>query len=309
MECEQRTARHDSWRNDPSYSSSDDDSTNETTDNGGSGNLPRNAGWQRACAGNVGGPGVRERECKGGRIQRGSQGSQSPQAAATATGADGVSRSANAAAPPLPHLDAMGGAASRHVRVVEDAALWYACAGPLVTVPAVGSLVVYFPQGHVEQQQRLAQRDPPPPTESESPPRSPPSGLSSPIAISTSESQSQSRNSGDDSPSPSHGLSQSPSQSDSSGCTLPRGRASASPPSAGQCAQSSGSPGWQGGSGGVSGTSRGADSASATESAQAKRRQQLPPSHIFCRLTAVALQADERTHELMVRFELQPVDE
>ncbi|CAI5537581.1 unnamed protein product [Closterium sp. Naga37s-1] len=53
----------------------------------------------------------------------------------------------------------MGGAASRHVRVVKDAALWYSCAGPLVTVPAVGSLVVYFPQGHVEQQQRLAQAD------------------------------------------------------------------------------------------------------------------------------------------------------
>ncbi|KAG0468447.1 hypothetical protein HPP92_017775 [Vanilla planifolia] len=29
--------------------------------------------------------------------------------------------------------------------------LWYACAGPLVTLPSVGSLVVYFPQGHSEQ--------------------------------------------------------------------------------------------------------------------------------------------------------------
>ncbi|CAI5474510.1 unnamed protein product [Closterium sp. Yama58-4] len=312
MEFELQATRGDSLRNDPSYSSSDDDSTNETTDNGGSGNLSRIEGGQRAGAGSGDGPGARDRECKGGRIPRGSQGSQSPQAAVTAAGAESVSRSANVAAPPLPRLDAMGSAANRHVRVVEDAALWYACAGPLVTVPAVGSLVVYFPQGHVEQQQRLAQRDPPQSTESESPPRSPPSGLSSPIAISTSESQSQSHNSGDDSPSPSHGgnsgLSQSPSQSDSSGCTLPRGCASASPPSAGQCAQSSGSPGGRGGSGGGSGT-RGADSGSAAESAQAKRRQQLPPSHIFCRLTAVALQADERTHELMVRFDLQPVDE
>jgi len=29
--------------------------------------------------------------------------------------------------------------------------LWYACAGPLVTLPPAGSLVVYFPQGHSEQ--------------------------------------------------------------------------------------------------------------------------------------------------------------
>ena len=29
--------------------------------------------------------------------------------------------------------------------------LWHACAGPLVTLPPVGSLVVYFPQGHSEQ--------------------------------------------------------------------------------------------------------------------------------------------------------------
>ncbi|XP_020587709.1 auxin response factor 18-like isoform X2 [Phalaenopsis equestris] len=29
--------------------------------------------------------------------------------------------------------------------------LWYACAGPLVTVPRVGELVFYFPQGHIEQ--------------------------------------------------------------------------------------------------------------------------------------------------------------
>ncbi|MCD7447333.1 ADP-ribosylation factor, partial [Datura stramonium] len=29
--------------------------------------------------------------------------------------------------------------------------LWHACAGPLVTLPQVGSLVYYFPQGHSEQ--------------------------------------------------------------------------------------------------------------------------------------------------------------
>ncbi|CAH8357307.1 unnamed protein product [Eruca vesicaria subsp. sativa] len=31
------------------------------------------------------------------------------------------------------------------------ACLWHACAGPLVSLPPVGSLVVYFPQGHSEQ--------------------------------------------------------------------------------------------------------------------------------------------------------------
>lgn len=29
--------------------------------------------------------------------------------------------------------------------------LWHACAGPLVSLPLVGSRVVYFPQGHSEQ--------------------------------------------------------------------------------------------------------------------------------------------------------------
>lgn len=29
--------------------------------------------------------------------------------------------------------------------------LWHACAGPLVSLPMVGSRVVYFPQGHSEQ--------------------------------------------------------------------------------------------------------------------------------------------------------------
>jgi hypothetical protein len=29
--------------------------------------------------------------------------------------------------------------------------LWHACAGPLVSLPGVGSRVVYFPQGHSEQ--------------------------------------------------------------------------------------------------------------------------------------------------------------
>lgn len=29
--------------------------------------------------------------------------------------------------------------------------LWHACAGPLVTLPPVGTHVIYFPQGHSEQ--------------------------------------------------------------------------------------------------------------------------------------------------------------
>ncbi|KAK7332142.1 hypothetical protein VNO80_28890 [Phaseolus coccineus] len=36
-------------------------------------------------------------------------------------------------------------------RRVLDSELWHACAGPLVSLPAVGSRVVYFPQGHSEQ--------------------------------------------------------------------------------------------------------------------------------------------------------------
>lgn len=29
--------------------------------------------------------------------------------------------------------------------------LWHACAGPLISLPKRGSLVLYFPQGHLEQ--------------------------------------------------------------------------------------------------------------------------------------------------------------
>ncbi|KAF9617866.1 hypothetical protein IFM89_039085 [Coptis chinensis] len=40
-----------------------------------------------------------------------------------------------------------------------NAELWHACAGPLVTLPPVGSLVVYFPQGHSEQVAASMQKD------------------------------------------------------------------------------------------------------------------------------------------------------
>ncbi|CAI0402027.1 unnamed protein product [Linum tenue] len=36
-------------------------------------------------------------------------------------------------------------------RKIINSELWHACAGPLVSMPPVGSLVVYFPQGHSEQ--------------------------------------------------------------------------------------------------------------------------------------------------------------
>ncbi|XP_022732351.1 auxin response factor 7-like [Durio zibethinus] len=36
-------------------------------------------------------------------------------------------------------------------RKIINSELWHACAGPLVSLPPVGSLVVYFPQGHSEQ--------------------------------------------------------------------------------------------------------------------------------------------------------------
>ncbi|XP_010261761.1 PREDICTED: auxin response factor 19-like [Nelumbo nucifera] len=36
-------------------------------------------------------------------------------------------------------------------RKSKNSELWHACAGPLVSLPPVGSLVVYFPQGHSEQ--------------------------------------------------------------------------------------------------------------------------------------------------------------
>ncbi|KAF5199558.1 Auxin response factor [Thalictrum thalictroides] len=40
-----------------------------------------------------------------------------------------------------------------------NAELWHACAGPLVSLPPVGSLVVYFPQGHSEQVAASMQKD------------------------------------------------------------------------------------------------------------------------------------------------------
>lgn len=44
-------------------------------------------------------------------------------------------------------------------RKVINSELWHACAGPLVSLPPVGSLVVYFPQGHSEQVAASMQKD------------------------------------------------------------------------------------------------------------------------------------------------------
>ncbi|XAR67219.1 hypothetical protein NMG60_11013698 [Bertholletia excelsa] len=44
-------------------------------------------------------------------------------------------------------------------RKVINSELWHACAGPLVSLPSVGSLVVYFPQGHSEQVAATMQKE------------------------------------------------------------------------------------------------------------------------------------------------------
>ncbi|KAI3915176.1 hypothetical protein MKW92_047421 [Papaver armeniacum] len=44
-------------------------------------------------------------------------------------------------------------------RKLINSELWHACAGPLVSLPPVGSLVVYFPQGHSEQVAASMQKD------------------------------------------------------------------------------------------------------------------------------------------------------
>lgn len=50
----------------------------------------------------------------------------------------------------IPCFDDIGVEFAGEKRVL-DSELWHACAGPLVSLPAIGSRVVYFPQGHSEQ--------------------------------------------------------------------------------------------------------------------------------------------------------------
>lgn len=44
-----------------------------------------------------------------------------------------------------------GGAAAEPARGAVCLELWHACAGPVAPMPRKGSVVVYFPQGHLEQ--------------------------------------------------------------------------------------------------------------------------------------------------------------
>ncbi|XP_078443888.1 auxin response factor 5-like [Wolffia australiana] len=61
----------------------------------------------------------------------------------------------SAAAPPGAASSPAGAGERRSI----NPELWYACAGPLVNLPPVGSLVVYFPQGHSEQVAATLQKD------------------------------------------------------------------------------------------------------------------------------------------------------
>ncbi|KAK9097578.1 hypothetical protein Sjap_023075 [Stephania japonica] len=58
-----------------------------------------------------------------------------------------------------PGSGAAANAASEGDRKSINSELWHSCAGPLVTLPPVGSLVVYFPQGHSEQVAASMQKD------------------------------------------------------------------------------------------------------------------------------------------------------
>ncbi|KAH7679969.1 AUX/IAA protein [Dioscorea alata] len=51
----------------------------------------------------------------------------------------------------VPTLNDFSGNPDEGERKTINSELWHACAGPLVSLPPVGSLVVYFPQGHSEQ--------------------------------------------------------------------------------------------------------------------------------------------------------------
>nr|CAB3468933.1 unnamed protein product [Digitaria exilis] len=54
---------------------------------------------------------------------------------------------------------AAGGCEGEKKPAAINSDLWHACAGPLVSLPPAGSLVVYFPQGHSEQVAASMQKD------------------------------------------------------------------------------------------------------------------------------------------------------
>ncbi|CAD6338421.1 unnamed protein product [Miscanthus lutarioriparius] len=70
---------------------------------------------------------------------------------------------ASSAAPPAPAVPAAAAAPSgcegEKKAPPINSELWHACAGPLVSLPPAGSLVVYFPQGHSEQVAASMQKD------------------------------------------------------------------------------------------------------------------------------------------------------
>ncbi|KAK3131213.1 hypothetical protein QOZ80_6BG0503540 [Eleusine coracana subsp. coracana] len=65
---------------------------------------------------------------------------------------------ASSAGPPAAALSAGGCEAEKKAPTI-NSELWHACAGPLVSLPPAGSLVVYFPQGHSEQVAASMQKD------------------------------------------------------------------------------------------------------------------------------------------------------
>ncbi|KAJ0981092.1 hypothetical protein J5N97_009347 [Dioscorea zingiberensis] len=58
-----------------------------------------------------------------------------------------------------PALNEFSGNPAEGERKTINSELWHACAGPLASLPPVGSLVVYFPQGHSEQVAASMQKD------------------------------------------------------------------------------------------------------------------------------------------------------
>ncbi|PKI62593.1 auxin response factor 4-like isoform X2 [Punica granatum] len=57
--------------------------------------------------------------------------------------------SSNSSTPPPPVSSPSSSSSSSSSSIFSE--LWHACAGPLATLPKKGSVVVYFPQGHLEQ--------------------------------------------------------------------------------------------------------------------------------------------------------------
>uniref|UniRef100_A0A0D9WTU4 Auxin response factor n=1 Tax=Leersia perrieri TaxID=77586 RepID=A0A0D9WTU4_9ORYZ len=79
---------------------------------------------------------------------------QQQPASSPATATTSAMAAAAAAAPAVGN----GGEGEKKAPAI-NSELWHACAGPLVSLPPAGSLVVYFPQGHSEQVAASMQKD------------------------------------------------------------------------------------------------------------------------------------------------------